>query len=853
MISIFLDIDHISMKLKLKNIGCHKEREIVIPNTGLVRLDGQSGAGKSTIMNAIAFALFGICKKNIKTFGEKMSHISLIAKIKGESIKLKRQTNPTRFIVNNMEGDVAQTFINDLMGVTAEEFEASCYIRQKMQNSLLFMSPRERLEYIERIAFGDGQKPSAIKEKFIALSKERDVKHTECRVRHDDAMKQLNKIKKEYDEKFPNEITCPVEDIEKWEMEISNTSDILKKYQQEKKISESNIKLVEKLDILEKHYQNVKKQHDKKIAELNIELEKIGNIWINGNHEKINAKIQKYQTIIENAKLQNELESTKIDYQNIQKTEREKLEFAIKNTTDKLSKIIDVDDIYQKNISNQNELQNHKRNSDRVRKILGKNLQEDNVDEFIISLREKLESQCRGLHTEIQKINSDITELNHKEKILVEGSHAKICPVCNSSLKLNIDGSLIKIDKPSTNDCSLEDVQKNIKSLKNKCKNYEIQLSSINQQLANIQTLDDIDTKKYMTLSNYLTENDKISSTIKELSEQISNRKILESQLSELKSKNIDEDKLLLRLKIKIETLEKQLEKQSKKLTSEKKLTKINANDLNKKIQTLRDYIDNNIEKERQKNTIELRIKEENPTLNALEKEIEEIKSKNINLVTLNKKIQELEKQIDYCQSQIQTSLEIQKKIQLYQEYQIFTQKLEEQNVRCQKLHEKRQIAQQKYQAVITVIKLCTHAEVKSIEDTTDALTLCASRHIRSMFQTSPDPDVKVRLQTYRENKDGTIKPQINVQIEYRGNTIDDIHSVSGGEQDRMSLAYVLALNELFNSPILMLDECLSSLDSELNSDIIQKLEDYAKNKLILVVSHEANESLFGKTVKIDI
>ena len=103
------------------------------------------------------------------------------------------------------------------------------------------------------------------------------------------------------------------------------------------------------------------------------------------------------------------------------------------------------------------------------------------------------------------------------------------------------------------------------------------------------------------------------------------------------------------------------------------------------------------------------------------------------------------------------------------------------------------------------------------------------------MFVSSffPNNPITVQISPFKETKKD-IKPSINIIVGYKG--IDtDINSLSGGEYDRVTLSIVLALNTMFGSTLLMLDESISSLDEELTGDIIEVLKDNMKDKVIIM------------------
>ena len=78
-----------------------------------------------------------------------------------------------------------------------------------------------------------------------------------------------------------------------------------------------------------------------------------------------------------------------------------------------------------------------------------------------------------------------------------------------------------------------------------------------------------------------------------------------------------------------------------------------------------------------------------------------------------------------------------------------------------------------------------------------------------------------------------------------------DLNMLSGGELARIILAYTLALSEIFNTPLLMLDECTASLDQDLTSDVFETIKDNFKGKLVLIVAHQIITGTFDNVIKV--
>ena len=107
-------------------------------------------------------------------------------------------------------------------------------------------------------------------------------------------------------------------------------------------------------------------------------------------------------------------------------------------------------------------------------------------------------------------------------------------------------------------------------------------------------------------------------------------------------------------------------------------------------------------------------------------------------------------------------------------------------------------------------------------------------------------------LSLFRELKSTKqIKPQVNFTIFYRGVEYDSINQLSGGEADRISMALAIACSRISSCPLLMLDECMASLDSQYRELCLKCIRLVLPDKLVLCINHEDNEALYDSNVKI--
>ena len=214
--------------------------------------------------------------------------------------------------------------------------------------------------------------------------------------------------------------------------------------------------------------------------------------------------------------------------------------------------------------------------------------------------------------------------------------------------------------------------------------------------------------------------------------------------------------------------------------------------------------------------------KELNDIINTLQEENE----------SLNKKKDEHKENLD--------------KIEKYKKYIEEKEKYDNWIKKLSDLKEKEEIAKNKYNASKLLLEKIIESESIAMVNIVDTINLHSQVYLENFF---PDNPIVVNLCCFKETKKNS-KPQINVEISYKGSDCD-ITNLSGGETSRVILAFTLALAEIFNVPLLMLDECTASLDSESTSIVFDTIKEHFKNKNVLVVAHQCTEGVFDKIIKI--
>ena len=175
------------MFIKIVGFKCHIDTSYEFDRDSMVLLKGGSGAGKSTILQAIYWALYGSLRGVYNNSGL-IKTCSVTLKINHLVIYRQKRPELLRVTINNnvetpqiYEDTVAQQIIDQAFG-TRELWKSCSYVGQKEICSLLSGSSSERLELLNQLSFHQDnpkeyiskvdQQLKIVNEQFIKLQAE---------------------------------------------------------------------------------------------------------------------------------------------------------------------------------------------------------------------------------------------------------------------------------------------------------------------------------------------------------------------------------------------------------------------------------------------------------------------------------------------------------------------------------------------------------------------------------------------------------------------------------------------------------------------------------------------------------
>lgn len=802
------------MILKLTNFRCFDYKEFIFDeNDNFILISAPSGSGKTTILLAIKFALYGTGNKIVK-----FDKTSCKVELDFLDFKITREKKPNRLILkvgeNTYDDSVAQNIINEKFS-EINDF-----------SNFILMSPMEKLEFLEKFAFKDVNIID-IKTKCKNLISERNntLNKTLSQIEIvENTVKELND---------PGEMKFPFK-IKKIDYEV---------FQKNERVKNKNS------DIIIKRLRTKVEKFQEELNEI-----RILKTYINSKNENIENLTNKLEKL--------SIEENSISYKGDSYLENYETNLRVKLSNKKLQFFKDKLEDYN---TKHDEIILEKKNNckeeiDKLRENLWTEYTKEEAEETISDTKTCLKDAQKISFLRKQLVNDiNIEELEeHKNSLenyrneldkqrqilenLKKQNNIYSCPTCETKLYFNED-KLNLIENFVSSELDIENVKKEILLLQSKIKKLEKIIPDITNKLENNEK---IEKQIGEILSQYEDEIDEesLSDDLKYIQNYYESQIKKEKRKIELE-KNLENNDFISNFENDIENinsditkLEKNLQKDEFESLDEEKIRDIIINEKKSK---------ENIERiKKDKKQIEKESEEyENKNKQIEQKHFDkygEVKEEKLLLIEIDK----INNEISETENKKTNSLSNIEKIEKYNEYLNVKNNYDSWIDKLKVLQNKENEDKKKYVSSLTLKEKISEAENIVLMNIINSINNYAKIYLDLFFVDEP---ITVVLSAFKETKKAN-KPSINLEIYYKGMDCD-LNMLSGGEIARVILSYNLALTEIFNIPILMLDETTANLDQELTNVVFDAIKENFKCKKVLVIAHQVIDGIFDKVIKL--
>ena len=492
-----------TIKISLTNFKCWDKKTVEIPDNGLTLLSGKSGAGKTTILEAFIFALFGTGSK-LPSYGKTNCKVQLTF----NDFDITRTKRPNRLVLkhnkNTYEDDAAQAIISEKF---TSNFAMTGYMRQNSYNSFILLSPLEKLAFLERFAFQGTDLPKK-KRQTKELIKEREKEFVA-------ANSQLEMTVKILDERIPpKEMAFPIKcknqekGIKNHEKKIVNNQKVLEHSQKGVKAYEDKMIALEKLNDFVQLRQSRNKKIQQEIDDINEtnDLRTLQTISLDEDIQTIKDDLQKCEMMKRELFRQQEHERQQREYNELRSKEKERLtikksELETELTDYSFEEVNDTISVYRDFVPGLQRVQ-------RLKEEISENQPKSDVEE------------------QLEKYTTRLQELTEKIRQAKQSQNVMDCPKCGNGLKYS-DGKLYLCEK------LVDTSPKELKKLEDKLVNTENKVTKVQKRKRQNDKISQENEIKQQEIDQFLEEFESTGDEdISELQQELQD---MESELSHKK------------------------------------------------------------------------------------------------------------------------------------------------------------------------------------------------------------------------------------------------------------------------------------------------------------------------------
>lgn len=822
------------LSVTLEHFGTHRqERTVSFYGPGVTLLQAPSGQGKTSVLDGIQYALYGkpkrinwfenscrvtcrfkdwtIVRTGIKADKtserkEKDDKPSRSGKIPNCNSLLLYHTDNPKIVYKAGE---AQALIDQRFGTN---FTVTSYITQKALKSFFSLSPADRINFLERIAFGDEDIGGHKKKLKSKISQRKDFlaqKVAELKFTTEESVK--------YQE--PITVTCPL-DKTYTEIRAKNERTRLSKVQKAIKEAMENILKLTTAQSLAETNKSKLSHFNEQINDLKISLDSI-EVQLKSIPA---ADIKRIEAKINAIKLNKDLIKTKTLYST------EEAQYKAECIIDKDHLQCDLDERMKVPVI-----------TDITKELLSNSADKKSI----IKLKSIIES-CENELSELESLErhtEEIAKLQEQEKNqiqlisqLQEAETIRHCPNCQASVRL-INGNLTLYNGLSPNTGDQKTAKKELDSIRkqktewedsmNELKRIYLALEKAKNDLIKIPVIDisidydELYSKHIAALTRQKINQDKIKDLQYKLNHHVYDAR------TQARGRKVDE------LAAKVKQLEVSLS------------AEISSNlDGKESIDELQKQLENAKINNQKRSMLQDRKLEISKKIGKLENEAKLLV---IDELDYNQLIYTANNELSSLKIEEKNRKDIVAKLDLYESYIEKKKIWQSWKTRLTKATEDELAARKSLSVAERLMKIIQEDEGAAVQNIIDNI----NHHLAFFADRFFSDPISVEITPFKEGKDGD-KLNVNIKLFFKGASCT-VSDLSGGETARLELAICLAINALGGSSILLLDECFSSLDSVTTEDIVELLKTHAKEtgKLIISICHQAAEGSFDSVINL--